>query len=209
MPYSVFRNGEISFITPSTGTFGTIYNGLRFNDVVQHWASGAITFVAARGIMNGISNGIFSPNTPMTRAMFAQALANLEGVDLAVYGNSHFNDVAVGKWYAPAVEWAASVDIIHGLGDGTFAPEAPITREQMAVLMLNYIKYRGFAIHSGQITPFYDEANIASWARDAVNMLQSAGILNGRPDNHYDPQGFATRAEVAQAFANLINAYFR
>jgi hypothetical protein len=209
MPYCIHRNGEIIFLTPSTGTFDVIHNARTFKDVGQHWATPYITFVSARGLFGGYADGSFSPNTPMTRAMFAQVLANIEGIDLSVYRASRFTDVAAGAWYAPAVEWAALVGIVGGMGDGHFAPEASITREQMATMLANYISFKGYTLPpaSQTTTAFNDEASIAPWARDAVKMMQAAGIISGRPGNIFDPQGTATRAEVATIFARFIEIY--
>jgi uncharacterized membrane protein len=207
IPYSIYRSGEVSFQTPSTGTFDVIYNARTFTDVQRHWALSNINFVSARGLFGGIGNDLFRPDSSMTRAMFAQVLANIEGIDLTAYTTSRFTDVAVDMWYAPAVEWAARVGIVNGVGDNRFAPETSITREQMAVMLVNYVNYKGYTLPAEQTTTFSDEASISSWARDAVKMIQAAGIINGRPGNLYDPKATATRAEVATIFARFIEIY--
>ncbi|MCL2816367.1 MAG: S-layer homology domain-containing protein, partial [Oscillospiraceae bacterium] len=140
-------------------------------------------------------------------AMFAQVLANIERVDLSVYTTSRFTDVSVGAWFTPAVEWAAAMGIVNGYGGGRFGPEDNITREQMAVMLMNYVNYKGYELPTRVTTDFNDETSIALWAYDAVKRVQAAGIVSGKPGNIYDPQGLATRAEVATIFTNYINAY--
>ena len=207
MPYSVYKDDEIIFQTAATGAFDILYNAKTFTDTKQHWASPHIAFVSARGLFGGIGDDLFSPDTSMTRAMFAQVIANIEGIDLSAYGTSRFTDVAAGLWYAPAVEWAASAGIVSGYGGGLFGPEHEITREQMAVMLTNYAAYKGYELPAGAAPVFDDEAGIASWAYDAVKMIQAAGIVVGRPDNVYDPKATATRAEVTAIFARFIEAY--
>jgi hypothetical protein len=207
IPYCIYKDGGVIFVTPSTGTFATIYNGKTFNDINSHWAIRNITFAAARGLFIGVGNDLFNPDGSMTRAMFAQVLANIEGVDLSEYKTSRFTDVKAGAWYAPAVEWAADAGIVSGYGSGLFGPEDNITREQMALMLMNYVTYKGYELPAGQTTAFNDEANISSWAYDAVKRVQAAGIIVGKPGNVFDPQGTATRAEVATIFAQFVEAY--
>jgi hypothetical protein len=205
MPYSVYNNGEVIFQSATTGTFDTIYNVRAFSDISGHWAASYINFASARALVSGDGTGKFNPNANMTRAAFAQILANIEGIDLSVFTTSRFTDVAVGIWYAPAVEWAASVGLVSGYGNGRFGPEDNITREQMAALLANYLRYKGYTLPAGQTTAFNDDASISSWARDGVKMIQAAGIISGKPGNIFDPQGTAIRAEVATIFARFIS----
>jgi hypothetical protein len=207
MPYSVYNDGMLTFQTATTGSFYINYNIRNFTDTQNHWALGNITFVAARGLFGGIGNDLFAPDDTMTRAMFAQVLANIERIDLSQYQTSRFTDVPVGAWYASAVEWAASVGIVNGVGDNRFDPEANITREQMAVMLMNYVRYKGYELPVREVAAFNDEAIIASWALDAVKTIQAAGIVSGRGNGMYEPQATATRAEVATIFTNFINAY--
>ena len=207
IPLSIYKDREIVFQTPSTGTYDVIYNAKTFNDTNNHWAAGYISFTSARGMFSGVGNDLFSPDTPMTRAMFAQVLANIEGVDLSTYKTSRFTDVDNTAWYMAAVEWAADKGIVNGTGDGQLNPETNITREQMAVMLSNYIRYKQYVLPTGTMTAFNDESSISSGALEAVKMIQSAGIVSGRPGNIYDPSGMATRAEVATIFARFVEIY--
>ncbi|MCL2665387.1 MAG: S-layer homology domain-containing protein, partial [Defluviitaleaceae bacterium] len=207
IPYSIYKDGEIVFQTAVTGTFDTVLNTKEFNDTAEHWAGGFISFVSARSMFSGYGNEVFAPQDSMTRAMFAQVLANIEGVDLTGYIGSRFTDVSENVWYAPAVEWAADSGIVSGFGNGTFGPEDAISREQMAVMLANYIEHKGYGLPSGDAEAFNDESDIAFWALAAVRMMQQAGIVSGMPGHYYAPQGTATRAEVAAIFTMFIEVY--
>ena len=207
IPLSIYKDKEIVFQTPSTGTYDVIYNAKTFSDTNNHWAARYITFTSARGMFSGVGNDLFSPDTPMTRAMFAQVLANIESVDLSVYKTSRFTDVDDTAWYMAAVEWAADKGIVNGVGDGQFNPEANVTREQMAVMLSNYIRYKQYVLPTVTMAAFTDESSISSWAFESVKMIQASGIVSGRPGNIYDPSGMATRAEVATIFARFVDIY--
>jgi hypothetical protein len=207
MPYSVYGNGIITFQTAATGTFDVIYDGRVYNDVWNHNAAGVIAFVSARGLFGGIGDNLFNPDGSITRAMFVQVLANLDGADLSVYSPLNFADVPQSAWYAPPVAWAVNNRIDPGYGGGLFGPEDPITREQMAVMLANYVRYRQIYLYTENKAAFSDEGSISTWALDSVLFIQAAGIINGRPGNIFDPQGTATRAEVAAIFTNYINAF--
>jgi hypothetical protein len=143
----------------------------------------------------------------MTRAMFVQALANLEEVDLAEYRNvtPTFNDVSRTAWYFSAVEWAVRQGIVQGIGNGNFAPNVNISREQMAVMIYNYANLREIELPTGIVGTFNDEANISEWAVNPVRAIHSAGIIAGRTDGRVDPQGVATRAEATAIFAWFLD----
>lgn len=185
------------------------YNKVTFDDVSDSaWYAESIGFVAARNIFNGVSVDRFEPNGPMTRAMFAQAIANLEGADIGNYHISPFDDVAKEAWYNPAVSWAAEKGIVNGMGGGKFAPNLKITREQMAVMLNNYINYKAITLVTVSDNSFVDEADISSWAKTAVDKMQSYGIVSGMGDNRFVPKDTANRAQVATIFANFVRAGF-
>ena len=204
IPLSVFKAGNMVLATPSTGAFDVIYNAKPFTDISGHWAAANIDFVSARTLFGGIGNDLFDPNGAMTRAMFAQVLANLESANLAAYKSSPFSDVAGTAWYAPAVAWAADIGMINGMGSGKFAPDQEVTREQMAAMLYSYIKYKGYTLNSGASAAFADSKSVSPWAVDAVDAIQGYGMIHGKGNNLYDPLGNATRAEVAAIFTNLI-----
>jgi len=142
----------------------------------------------------------------MTRAMFAQAIANMEGVDLDMYRQvtPTFDDVSSTAWYFAAVEWAARMGIVSGVGDGRFDPNSHITREQMAVMLYRYAQVRNIPLPVAQAERFADFDTVSVWARNGVEAIQSAGFIGGRGDGRFDPLATATRAEVATIFARFI-----
>ena len=176
-----------------------------FNDISGHWAEEHILFVASRGLLNGTGNNQFSPNTGMTRGMFVTALGRLAGINPASYQNGRFTDVKTDAYYAPYVNWAAQTGIVNGTTETTFSPDSRITREQMAVMMKNYADKLGYDLPATlEAVTFTDDANISAWAKSAVKAMQQAGILAGKDGNRFDPQGTATRAEVATVLHRFV-----
>ena len=156
------------------------------------WYAQAVEYVRDSGLMNGTSDTQFSPGGTMTRAMLAQTLYRSAGSP-AVSGSDSFTDTRADAWYADAVLWAVQEGIISGYGGGLFGTNAPVSREQIAVIL-----WRDAGSPAAQAgAPFADEGSIASWAAQAVDWAQSSGILIGRENNRFDPQASATRAEVA------------
>ena len=176
-----------------------------FTDITGHWAADNILFVASRGLLSGTSDTTFSPNTGMTRGMFVTALGRLAGINPDSYKTGKFTDVKADAYYAPYVNWAAQTGIMEGVTAITFAPDTNINREQMAVIMANYAKKLGYDLPKTlQAVTFADNAQISSWAKDAVKAMQQAGILAGKANNRFDPKGTATRAEVATVLRRFV-----
>ena len=176
-----------------------------FTDITGHWAADNILFVASRGLLSGTSDTTFSPNTGMTRGMFVTALGRLAGINPDSYKTGKFTDVKADAYYAPYVNWAAQTGIVEGVTAITFAPDTNINREQMAVIMANYAKKLGYDLpRTLKAVTFADNANISSWAKDAVRAMQQAGILAGKNGNKFDPKETATRAEVATVLRRFV-----
>ena len=176
-----------------------------FTDITGHWAADNILFVASRGLLSGTSDTTFSPGIGMTRGMFVTALGRLAGINPDSYKTGKFTDVKADAYYAPYVNWAAQTGIVEGVTAITFAPDTNINREQMAVIMANYAKKLGCDLPKTlQAVTFADNAQISSWAKDAVKVMQQAGILAGKNGNKFDPKGTATRAEVATVLRRFV-----
>ena len=176
-----------------------------FTDITGHWAADNILFVASRGLLSGTSDTTFSPGIGMTRGMFVTALGRLAGINPDSYKTGKFTDVKADAYYAPYVNWAAQTGIVEGVTAITFAPDTNINREQMAVIMANYAKKLGYDLPKTlQAVTFADNAQISSWAKDAVKAMQQAGILAGKANNRFDPKGTATRAEVATVLRRFV-----
>jgi hypothetical protein len=180
---------------------------LLFDDVrATDWFHEAVGIVAAYGLFHGTAPRVFEPQTPMSRAMFAQVLANLTGANTAAFAALEpvFSDVQPGAWYYGAVQWGYHAGIISGVGEGRFAPNDDVTREQMAALLNRYVNVNRIALPSNAARTFTDAAQISWWAADDVAAIQRAGIIGGYPEGDYRPQRSATRAEVASIFAQFL-----
>lgn len=178
----------------------TLWNN-PFADVSEgDWYYEAVQFVQERGLMNGYSDGRFGPNDTLSRAQLAQILFNKEGRPGVNYLLT-FSDVASEAWYTEAIRWAASQGIVGGYGDGTFGPNDPITREQLAVMLW---RYSGSPAATGKELHFNDTDEISGFALEALRWAVENGILNGYGDGRLGSQGQATRAQVAQMLKNFI-----
>ena len=222
--YAVYVDdaGKVEWITKSsydaslkavvfeTGHFSVYGVGYKnpapaFTDIHNHWAADNILFAASRGLLSGTSDTTFSPNTGMSRGMFVTALGRLAGINPDSYKTGKFTDVKADAYYAPYVNWAAQNGIVEGVTATTFAPDTNINREQMAVIMANYAKKLGYDLPKTlQAVTFADNAQISSWAKNAVRAMQQAGILAGKNGNKFDPKGTATRAEVATILRRFV-----
>jgi hypothetical protein len=169
------------------------------------WFYGDVEYVHKNGLFAGTTKTAFSPNTGMTRAMFATVLARLSGADLSGYTDNRFTDVQTGAWYAASVEWAAANGVVNGVGDNLYAPGREITRQEMAVMLRNYAQFEDVILQeSKERIVFNDDAEIASWATVAVVAMQRAGVIGGKPGNLFDPNGTATRAEATAMLHRFI-----
>ncbi|SHH88373.1 Ig-like domain (group 2) [Sporobacter termitidis DSM 10068] len=209
------QDGYYVLSTSSLGLFSIIgkvtKTGLldKFTDLSDHWARDYIAVAVERGLFDGTSETTFGPDASMTRGMFVTVLGRLAQVDVdaAEYQDSRFADVEPGAWYAPYVAWAEKNGIASGTGEDAFSPERAITRQEMAVMLESYVKIAGMTLKSSQAESFDDQADIAPWARDAVEALVKAGLLNGVGDGTFAPAKTASRAEVAALLARFIQDY--
>ena len=203
-------NASLKAVVFETGHFSVYGVGYKtfvpaFTDITGHWAADNILFAASRGLLSGTSDTTFSPDTGMTRGMFVTTLGRLAGINPDSYQTGKFTDVKADAYYAPYVNWAAQNGIMEGVTATTFAPDTNINREQMAVIMANYAKKLGYDLPKTlQAVTFADNAQISSWAKDAVKAMQQAGILAGKVNNCFDPKGTATRAEVATVLRRFV-----
>ncbi len=206
---SVYDSVEkvLRFSTNHFSTYGIGYKqtGTAFADIAGHWAKEDIEFVASRGLFSGTSETKFSPNTAMTRGMFVTALGRLANADVSGYAKSSFSDVKDDAYYMGYIEWASKNNIVNGVGNGNFAPDQSITREQMAVIMSNYAKTIGYTLPKVHTeNTFSDNGKISTYAKEAVKQMQMAGVISGKNGNLYDPQGTATRAEVSAVLRRFV-----
>jgi hypothetical protein len=180
----------------------------QYSDVkTSDWFYGDVAFVTTHGLMSGTSvePPMFSPNTPMTRAMLVTVLHRLAGSPDTDGMYADFSDVKQGSWYETAVGWASSSGIADGIGGDNFAPESDVTREQAAAIFLNYAKHVGATPGKEPALPdFADMDKVSAWALDGLRYCVDAGIIAGKPGNLFDPKGASTRAEAAAMLHRFI-----
>jgi hypothetical protein len=171
-----------------------------YGDVdTSRWYHSAIDYVLTHDMMVGTSAKTFEPGTKLTRSMLVQVLYNLEGKPTG--GSASFTDVAANAWYAPAVKWAASQNLVGGYGNGKFGPNDAITREQAAAILYRYAQYQKKDVSaSGSLSGFTDSAKLSGWAKNAMQWAVGTGLITGKDGGRLDPAGTATRAEIAAIF---------
>lgn len=177
----------------------------RYLDVPEgEWYSEAIEYVIAEKYMAGITPIYFEPNTLADRATIVSALYNIEGSPLGHL--SRFEDVKSDSIFYNSIGWAQYARVVNGVGKNKFAPTQNVTRQDFAVMLWRYMKYCGFEYREAEKSKiFADDAIIADYAREAVQSLNSLGIMNGKGNNVIDPRGSITRAEVATMLHRMTN----
>lgn len=198
---------RVDFSTSHFSAFAIGYHAAGFSDTLNHWAKDSIDFTAARGWLTGVGHTIFAPDQTVTRGMLATILGKMSGAELSM--RAAFTDVAAAKYYSPYVAWAASNGIVQGTGNNTFDPDRAVTREELAVILNNYIKFSKLPAGNWS-TPvtFADHGQISAWASEAVSAIQGYGLISGKTGNFFDPKGTATRAEVATVLKRMIEGSF-
>ena len=179
-----------------------------FTDVSEKdWFYGDVMFVYENGLMLGTSKTLFSPYGTATRGMMATILWRMEGSPVPK-GKNSFTDVEAGKWYADAITWTAENGIFAGYGKDKFGPDDPITREQLAAIFYRYADYKGYDLTiKGNPDKFKDADKITDYAKTAMQWAVGSGLVKGKSGNLLDPQGTATRAEIAAMLHRFIEKY--
>jgi len=199
---SVSDADGVTALLSGSATVKLIDNKQSFTDTDAHWGRNHIEFATSRGLFNGVGEGRFDPDGTMTRAMLATTLFRLE--DAAASGENKFADVPSDTWYTDAVTWANESKIVEGNGNG-FDPNGNITREQMATMLYRYANMLGMNTKAkGDMSKYGDSDSISGWAKDAMEWAVGVGLINGKGEAGLDPQGNATRAEVATIYQRMI-----
>lgn len=180
-----------------------------FTDLAHtEWYYGYVQNAYEKGLMNGVSGSLFAPQSPVTRAMMATILYRIAG-EPSASPVPPFSDIPAGLWYSKPVTWASDSHIVKGIGDGLYAPDSSVTREQVAAMLANYTA--SWLVEDvtarGDLTVFSDGSAVSLWARDAVSWAVGAGILNGREDGRLDPGGSASRAELCAMLQRYLAVY--
>ncbi len=177
---------------------------LPFDDIEDHWAKDSIVYIYNHKLINGISETKFAPDITLTRAMLVTVLYRLDG-EPSVSGDVKFTDVSSDSWYSNAVLWGSQNDIIKGFGDGRFAPEASVTREQMSAIFMRYASYKGVKTDErADISNYTDRDNVSSWALDSVKWSVAKGLIKGRTETTIAPKGTTTRAEISAVLERYL-----
>ena len=179
-----------------------------FTDVEKNWAYPGIQYCVTHGIMGGMGDGTFAPTGTTTRAQIVQILYNLEGTP-AVSGTTPFTDLTA-NWYKPAILWAYQNNVVAGTSPTTFDPDQPVTREQIAVILTQYMFHvleMNRTWTPADLSKFPDGANVSSWAKEAMQDAVALGLINGTKASdglvYLDPQGSAARQQVATILMNF------
>ena len=174
-----------------------------YKDVAaDDWFYDAVVYVSDKNVMNGVGNLEFSPKTELTRGMAVTVLSRICGDDVSEYTESPFNDVKMEKYYGRHIAWAKANGVVSGMSETVFEPDSFITREQVCVMLSNFLDFRNLQLRNNEREEFADADSIAGWAKDAVTRLHRGGMINGRDDGTFDPKGYVTRAEFAQILYN-------
>ena len=218
------EDGTYSFVQPGSGvTISVVFRQdsgvsgcLRdgscplsdFTDLeMSAWYHDGIHFCLAEGLMQGVSDALFEPDSCLARGMLVQMLYNREGRP-AVSGGTPFGDVQDGAWYADAVNWAVQTGVAQGYDNGNFGPDDPITREQLAALLYRYALAKGYDADAGSqaaLSAYGDAGEVSGYALPAMRWACDAGIVTGVTESALEPRGTATRAQAATMFMRFLN----
>lgn len=203
----VDANGNVSLPFTHASEYAIVLDEksheLPFTDVADgDWFQAAVEYVYRQGIMAGTSATTFEPNTPLSRAMVAQILYNLEGQP-TVTGESTFTDVS-GHWAIDAITWAQKTGVVTGYENNTFRPNQAVTREELAQVLYNYAQYKKITLPAlGDLSKFPDGDKVSPWARTAMKWATGLGVINGYEDSTLEPGGDSTRAQAASILMNF------
>ena len=172
-----------------------------FVDVKENdWFYEGVKFAAQHELFNGTSATTFSPDDNMTRAMLVTVLWRLDGKPTPKAAAT-FTDVPAGQYFSEAVAWAAENGVVNGVGENKFDPNGSVTREQIAAILFRYAQKKGYDVEKrAELTQFPDESKVSTYAKEALSWANAEGLVKGSAQNgkdYLDPQGSATRAQVA------------
>ena len=176
-----------------------------FTDVSEKdWFYNDAMFVYKNGLMLGTSKTLFSPHGTVTRGMMATILWRMEG-SLAPKDENSFTDVEAGMWYADAITWTTENGIFAGYSKDKFGPDDPVTREQLTAIFYRYADYKGYKLTvTENLDKFEDADKITDYAKMVMQWAVGNGLIKGKSENLLDPQGTATRAEIAAMLHRFV-----
>lgn len=198
-----------------TGGYNTAYKtcprdktcpAYRFKDLnLKLWYHDGIHFCMENGLMQGISDGLFTPDGVATRAQIVMILWRIE--KNPYLGQAGFSDVSANDWFAGAVNWASANGIVTGYTDGRFGPNDHVTREQLAAILYRYARYKGYDVSVGEdtnILSYEDALTVSDWAVSAMQWACGSGVINGTSESTLSPKDTATRAQIAAMIMRFL-----
>ena len=203
-------DGTYTFVMPNgqvTVTVTFAEAPLPFPDVTEgDWFYDAVRYAYETGLMDGVGDSLFAPNSETTRAQLVTILYRLAG-EPEPGGDSGFADVAAGTWYTDAVAWAAENGIVNGVSDTEFVPGDDITREQLAAILYRYAACQGYDVSQrADLSGFGDAESISGYAQEALSWAHAQGLVLGFEDGSLRPQGTASRAQIAAVLMRFLAA---
>ena len=203
-------DGTYTFVMPNGQVTVTVtfeQAPLPFPDVTEgDWFYDAVRYAYENGLMDGVGDNLFAPNSQTTRAQLVTILYRLAG-EPEPGGDSGFADVAAGTWYTDAVAWAAQNGIVNGVSDTEFAPGDDITREQLAAILYRYAACQGYDVSQrADLSGFGDASSISGYAQEALSWAHAQGLVLGFEDGSLRPQGTASRAQIAAVLMRFLAA---
>lgn len=200
-----WTNGEISATVNHFSQYAVLEFTKRFADVPEtYWAYDAISGLASRQIVVGTPNGSYEPGTAVSRAELAAMLAR--ALKLEPGEMDSFADVSPDAWYFSSLSGAYKAGLVQGRNEGTFAPSTPVTRQEMAVMLMKAYAFQGGAAAVQEAShTFADAVQISDWAAASVNSAYSLGLIHGRGADEFAPTAYLTRAEAAQIVYQLLS----
>lgn len=198
---------EVTIKRNSNSYYTVVKSSKTFGDITGHWAKSAIELLASKLIITGTSDTTFQPSQMVTRAEFAALITRSLGLASDSSGTT-FGDVSANAWYATAVKTASAAGLITGYTDGSFKPNSPITRQEMAAVLSKAMKYTGKKLNAdpAALAKFSDASSIPAWSQTAVAEIAAEGIIQGRPDGSFAPQVLASRAEAVTMLEKTLKS---
>ncbi|MEW9702397.1 S-layer homology domain-containing protein [Paenibacillus sp. SI8] len=203
-------NGATFVKIPSetSGTIAVLIVNKSFTDLNGHWAQKDVELLASKLLIEGVSAGSFDPDAQMTRSQFITLLVRTLGLESPSTSEVEFTDVKGSDWFSGSVRAAVEADLVNGFSDGSFKPDAPITRSEMAVVLSRALKLKGSDPKkldaAQQVASFGDRESIPDWAEAAISHMVETGIIEGTNGGNFAPNDFATRAQSAVMLKRML-----